>query len=339
MGTVNSLDDHTNIVDITDKEDFEKARIYCRIAPNTVGGSGVIAAYDGNDNILWSWHIWATDYTPDPTSNENIIEPINKRKQKYIGNNAPDQYPIMDRNLGAITGYMTIPPNPLEMSKTNGFHYQWGRKDLFPSSYTAEKLTEITGVTANTPVKGMLNRYGPDGISYVPIQTSTSSSSIQNAYRNPLMYYKNGSEWCSDATDRWNSTKTVHDPCPAGWKIPAKENYRALFDGNYDAGSTTFKRFTPRCSNDIWNKGADNGGYLITYDDKNNQTYIRMAGYFRTENAFQFVGQQANIWTNNYKYSFNYGYRVNGSYTCYAVSSGWYTSDAHSVRCIQEQVK
>lgn len=45
LGVANSSTDHTNILDLTDGTDLEKARIFCRVAPNTAGGSGVIAAY------------------------------------------------------------------------------------------------------------------------------------------------------------------------------------------------------------------------------------------------------------------------------------------------------
>ena len=83
LGVVNSSTDHTNIVDITNGESVENARIYCRIAPNTLGGSGAIAAYNESDEILWSWHIWVTDYNPDATGNQDVQTPVNKRKLKF----------------------------------------------------------------------------------------------------------------------------------------------------------------------------------------------------------------------------------------------------------------
>ena len=86
LGVVNSSNDHTNIVDIMNGSSFENARIYCRIAPNTEGGSGVIAAYDGaggTGNILWSWHIWVTDYTPNAKADVSVDDP-NKRVQNIL---------------------------------------------------------------------------------------------------------------------------------------------------------------------------------------------------------------------------------------------------------------
>ncbi|MEY8612443.1 DUF4906 domain-containing protein [Parabacteroides segnis] len=195
LGVANSSTDHENIVDLTDGDIFEKARIYCRVAPNTTGGSGIIAAYDdanGEGNILWSWHIWVTDYSPDARGNEDTQLPENKRKLKFSRNDLPEQLPMMDRNLGAMTGYTTVPPNQLEISKTNGYHYQWGRKDPFRSSYTAEKnVSNITIPVPNTaPVKNLLSLYQPDGISYYPVKVNTEKVNYRTAYANPVFFIR-----------------------------------------------------------------------------------------------------------------------------------------------------
>ena len=68
MGIANTEEDHTNIVDIKrdDGQDITKnplsgqgqGRIDCRVAPNTTGGSGLIAARNDKGDILWSWHVW-----------------------------------------------------------------------------------------------------------------------------------------------------------------------------------------------------------------------------------------------------------------------------------------
>ena len=143
LGVVNSSTDHTNIVDITNGESVENARIYCRIAPNTLGGSGAIAAYNESDEILWSWHIWVTDYNPDATGNQDVQTPVNKRKLKFEYGSYTGNLPMMDRNLGAAAGYITLPPDELEKSKTNGFYYQWGRKDPFRGSYSNINISQV----------------------------------------------------------------------------------------------------------------------------------------------------------------------------------------------------
>lgn len=75
-----------------------------------VSGNAVIAVKDLNDNILWSWHIWVTDYDPVAT------------QQKYESGAI-----MMDRNLGALN-------IAADDSRSYGMLYQWGRKDPFPSA-------------------------------------------------------------------------------------------------------------------------------------------------------------------------------------------------------------
>ena len=298
LGTVNSSDDHTNIVDIKMGTNFDDARIYCRVAPNTTGGSGVIAAYSGKDgtgDILWSWHIWVTDYSPDATGNIDVQTPTTKRKQKYSKEGLSNQLPMMDRNLGAMTGYITVPPTPLEMSKTNGFHYQWGRKDPFRSSYTSEVVGEVSVPVPNTaPVKNLLSFYQADGISYYQVNVSKYKTNYQVAYKNPnILYNPEGgeTEWNTEQntnyTTSWgsNGSKGLHDPCPAGWWICSIDNYKPLFT---DTGCTILNLVKDT-------NIATDGGYLVKYDNTHT-TYIRVTGYWYADNLFSMIGIMGYYW-------------------------------------------
>ena len=181
-------DDHTNIVELKNGDSLTDARIYCRVAPNTTGGSGLIAAYDGENgtgNILWSWHVWVTDYSPSATTDATILLPDNQRILK-LQNGATSYKPIMDRCLGAYDGYVSVPSDILDMSRANGFHYQRARKDPFPGSYTAEKIANQYKFTINAalPPKHCLNRYKADGITWV-MPTGLNFSSVHHAYQHP----------------------------------------------------------------------------------------------------------------------------------------------------------
>lgn len=75
---------------------------------NSVKGNALIAVYDDQDQIQWSWHIWATDKPEDVQI-------------------TPGTHTYMDRNLGATSS------SPGQSSSI-GLYYQWGRKDpLHPS--------------------------------------------------------------------------------------------------------------------------------------------------------------------------------------------------------------
>ena len=81
-------------------------RRYIKVVAGSVEGNSIIYAKNANGDIVWSWHIWVTDYNPSVTNvnyNDNIW---------------------MDRNLGAKTNGTS--------STAYGLYYQWGRKDPFP---------------------------------------------------------------------------------------------------------------------------------------------------------------------------------------------------------------
>lgn len=144
-------------------------------------GNAVIAAYDSQDNILWSWHIWLTSaqMTEITYANEAGI--------------------MMDRNLGALSAT----PND---AKALGLFYQWGRKDPFlGSSSISQPLyamsTRNLKVVTNTP------------------ETATLAYALANPHK--FILANEGGDWlASKDNSLWGSIKTIYDPCPAGWRIP-----------------------------------------------------------------------------------------------------------------------
>ncbi len=351
MGIANSDDDHTNIVDIKriDNNDISgnpandkgQCRIYCRVAANTTGGNGVIAAYDGPNgtgNIVWSWHVWVTDYKPDTRGGEQVLEPVNKRKLLFSLNNA-SVLPMMDRNLGAMAGYVDEAPTSfVEMSKTNGFHYQWGRKDPFPSNYTTKNISKIDNKNSTTPPEGMLNRYGADGIKYVVNGGQSGTISLQTSCRQPLVFYASGGQgpaWTSVSNSSfagWDgSVKPVWDPCPAGWRVASRTDLSAVYQDGGGFPNKNMKNFDTRVAD---------SGYLLYFQQLSggHASYFRFTGYGRYMDTFELIGTLCSIWT-----------RTKGDDTAYRGYAGWFNtgttygvmnkhqSDAHPLRCVQEK--
>ena len=318
MGIVNSAEDHTNIVDIkrTDGKavgqnpvtDKGQCRIYCRVAPGTTGGSGVIAAYDSSDNILWSWHVWVTDYHPDATGNVDVQEPLTKRKLKFTYGNHSDQRPMMDRDLGAMAGYAGVPPSDVEKFKTHGFQYQWGRKDPYPSSYSNKPIKTVNLPAKITePIVGIMSLYGSDGVKFLPFDPSYNGrAGYQMAYRNPLTAYKpSGSQyWFTDdvtssISGAWATVKTVHDPCPAGWRVAKAEEYYSLFSDKGYNGTLPSYSTNNMNMNNYNTQGADKG-FVLRYDetDQSKTTYFRLCGYY-ADRVFVQIGYFDFIWCCN----------------------------------------
>jgi len=173
------------------------------IISSSKSGNAVIAAYSGEHqtgNILWSWHIWVTDYNPDTGKTCTII------------NTAGASYTFMDRDLGATTSTPGL-------STTLGLLYQWGRKDPFPRSYSAFPDIE--------PI--LYNVFGIGDISIITKESVSEVFNLKNTIMHPLTFYT-GSDWYSTsihndalwggADIRRPSAKTIFDPCPAGWRVP-----------------------------------------------------------------------------------------------------------------------
>ena len=318
MGIVNSAEDHTNIVDIkrTDGKavgqnpvtDKGQCRIYCRVAPGTTGGSGVIAAYDSSDNILWSWHVWVTDYHPDATGNVDVQEPLTKRKLKFTYGNHSDQRPMMDRDLGAMAGYAKAPTLDVEKFKAHGFQYQWGRKDPYPSSYSNKPIKTVNLPAKITePIVGIMSLYGSDGVKFLSFDPSYNGrAGYQMAYRNPLTAYKpSGSQyWFTDdvtssISGAWATVKTVHDPCPAGWRVAKAEEYYSLFSDK-DYSGTLPKYSTNNMNMSNYNTQGVDKGFVLRYDetDQSKTTYFRLCGYY-ADRVFVQIGYFDFIWCCN----------------------------------------
>ena len=158
-----------------------------RVPADFKEGNAVVVAKNDYGEVIWSWHFWLTSEYP---------------KEHVYANNAGI---LMDRNLGSLS---TEKGNP----KGFGLLYQWGRKDPFPGSATLNG-----SAMAKTSAKV-----------YAAI-SSASEGTIEYSIKNPsTMIFTNGgsTDWLyndgSTRVDntRWQSEKTMYDPCPAGWRIP-----------------------------------------------------------------------------------------------------------------------
>ncbi len=149
-------------------------------------GNAVIAAKDADGNILWSWHIWLTDQP---------------QGQVYYNNAGT----MMDRNLGATSA------TPGDVGAL-GLLYQWGRKDPFLGS---------SSISSSTLAQSTLT--WPSAVS-----TNSLCGTVSYVTANPTTFvYASSSpfDWHYSSRDNslWTtseSTKSIYDPCPAGWRVP-----------------------------------------------------------------------------------------------------------------------
>ncbi|MBO5676313.1 MAG: hypothetical protein J6S07_08345, partial [Bacteroidaceae bacterium] len=269
---------------------YENSKIYFKTADSYREGNAVIAAKDASGTILWSWHIWLTDQP---------------QGQVYYNNAGT----MMDRNLGATSA------TPGDVG-TLGLLYQWGRKDPFlGSSSISEEIDAKSTIT------------WPSTVSSNP-----TNGTIEYSVEHPttfITYNDSNHDWYytgSSSTDntRWQSSKTIYDSCPVGWRVP-------------DGGD-----------NGVWSTALGSWSYSGTYDSTNEG--INFSGKF---------GSSSTIWYPASGFRRSLGGALNnvGYYGFYwsvtpASSSAYYLSflndggvspsngngraNGYSVRCLQE---
>lgn len=147
-----------------------------RLAIDNKSGNALVAAYDGNNRILWSWHIWITDYSvakADYSMEGTSAEVDNGYVYKF------KDYIWMDRGPGALSNERTNVSN-------FGMTYQWGRKDPFvpANMFTANTLTpmyDANGERVETTAKQFDQAY-----------VNTVGDMFDNVMQNPLTFFTNG---------------------------------------------------------------------------------------------------------------------------------------------------
>lgn len=171
-------------------------------------GNAVVAAYDENGVILWSWHLWLTG--SDPTTNAITTS---------VGT-------FMDRNLGAYHNSDGSVKQG-DIFKSFGLYYQWGRKDPFvrPTDYNFSSNRDQS-------VYDYIGDY--QSFRYVDA-TTEGVGTYDYAVAHPMSFVKgsadNGYDWLYSAHDNtlWSAdAKSINDPCPRGWRMPAGDVFTAF---------------------------------------------------------------------------------------------------------------
>ena len=206
-------------------------------------GNAVIAVTKGG-TVVWSWHLWFDHddvlETIPCTNFQNHVYKFTKQTlgfayRKWIGSTYDKpRVARLKVEQGIPNGgtkkfaYIDITQNPGSAKEIMSTLYQFGRKDAQPS--------------INTIAEGAFNRNGGDNMS------------IQNGIQHPENFYVWGLSWRStpptgyswynlwsanNTTTDFNDNavvKTVYDPCPAGFKMPASK----AFTGFSKTGNNTY---------------------------------------------------------------------------------------------------
>ena len=236
-------------------------------------GNAVIAVTDADGTIMWSWHIWVTDFVPKNYGGNGEITMTNHYNPAYsygfmpvnLGWVVSGLQKVVDYNADAV--YVKIvqegsdASQAMKIERTAGTEtrqlknyypiYQWGRKD------------------ALLPIPGLGDGSDTDWYGAHPrLETDDSSYGVVDAIRNPHVIRINpadGAPWNTedDGPNYWSAErdyqelnhislydiviKTIYDPSPAGYCISPYDAFSGLTESGdnntdsskwHDAGRT-----------------------------------------------------------------------------------------------------
>ena len=219
-------------------------------AANIKNGNAVIAVMkDGV--VVWSWHLWFI--------HENVLnttacwnyqnkeydfteESLGMKYTSWTGTtySSPRSVKVkVEQKVenGGVKkiGILTITQKPNSTRQGITTLYQWGRKDAFPA--------------VDAVAEGAFNKNAGDNMS------------ISNGIQHPENFYTDGPSWptnyfyynlwsANNTTTGFNDNfvvKTVYDPCPVGFKMPASNAFTGF--------TTDGQNFGPINVTGTWNNG------------------------------------------------------------------------------------
>ena len=216
------------------------AFVQFEVPADKIKNGNAVIAVKKNGTIVWSWHLWFIhDDALNTVTCTNFQDHKYKFTQETLGwkytalkvstYSAPRKVRMKVEQTVANGGvkqsaYITITQNPGNARQGYSTLYQFGRKDALPG----------TDATA----EGSFTQNGGDNMS------------IQNGIQHPEVFYTYGSGWyggynqynlwsMNNTTTGFNDNsvvKTIYDPCPAGFHMPASNAFTGFTTNGLSSG-------------------------------------------------------------------------------------------------------
>ncbi len=293
------------------------------VATRIPASNAVIAAYDANDKIIWSWHVWSTQTALGEGS--------------IVASNGVE---FMNRNLGAYADPKGSTSGD-DIYNGYGMYYQWGRKDPFyrPYDYAFSNNSDKTVYSGtNTTLR----------FKYADTGNYDEVGSMAFAIENPMIFVRgdkdNAYDWLYEAHDNelWSAdTKSLYDPCPKGWRLPKAEDFevfdiatdedaaasadmRARYGWNLVDKVSGVEMFMPAAGRKSFESGvftnmSDYGGY---------ESPLPWIGYYWTAESVSADSKALSLY-----FDLNNTRAVNNHYE---PRKAMYRANAMQVRCVRE---
>ena len=281
-------------------------------------GNALVAVRNASNEIMWSWHIWVTDYVLGTdikivTNSKRVqyrMMPVNvgwcdDESTAYAARSVKVRFTQLDtRQTEVIT---VNQPAAKTIICGNNTYFQFGRKDpMLPGIVNASNFVVDKSCYAGS------NAFVKSGAGKVTIATSIL---------NPFVFYNYGSgnnvtDWCSTSYNNlWSANtalttdidaavvKTVYDPSPVGYELPAPNAFTGFTSSgsnlsgntmsNYNSPYTSVTEFTANLGWMFYcNKMNEDG----SYDPTGGTIFFPAAGY------------RDGSWSGPYVVSYNFSY-------------------------------
>ena len=240
-------------------------------AADIQSGNAVVAVTKGSGaskTVLWSWHLWfapkdALDKIP-VTNHQGVVynftkEALGWKPTQWSGSTYTSARTVkvkveqtVANNGTRQEAVINITQNPGNVKQGATTLYQFGRKDAFPGVATSD--LKAGGITEN----------------------AGDNMSITNGIQHPDLYYTWGSNWYTNygyynlwsadntVTGGYNMgndnpvVKTVYDPCPVGFKMPANNAFTGFTTTGLNSTSQSEMNVD---GTDDWQQWTNNFGH------------------------------------------------------------------------------
>lgn len=235
--------DEENMVTGVSLSDDKKSLTFEVEAATIRQGNAIVAVRDESNRIMWSWHIWVTDYKLSDVKTVTNAENIKYKMMLVnvgwcdVATTAYDARSVKVRFTQAETNatqVITLTQAAYTTPNTgNQVYFQFGRKDPM--------LGAVPNASSTFIDKSCYSDNYAFGLKEGQV---TIGKSIQN----PHSFYNYGvdtrSDWCSFICyNRWSAdnkdknidnpviVKTIYDPSPVGFHLPAMKAYSGFTAG------------------------------------------------------------------------------------------------------------
>ena len=283
-----------------------------------IKSGNAVVAVTKNGTVVWSWHLWFA-----PKSALNKIEVTNHQGVKYnfteetLGwkpkgtvttYNSPRTVKVKVEQTIANSGVklftvINITQNPGGKKEGTTTFYQFGRKDALPGTNT---FYPTTGYSFDNTTGGRSLGYAiqhPENM-FIYAQTGTYYYDWCNA-----TYYN---LWSADnTTTGFNDNavvKTVYDPCPVGFKMPASNAFTGFTSDGQN--QSTAANINAKETNESSVKFSAAYGHNFYTNGSKTATIFFPASGFRSSSD----GSLLNVGSNGYYWSAVPSYASNGCY-------------------------